>query len=264
MLGSLPLTALQERDRAMSWMLSAIFDRPGLGSHTLLRGGAALRKTWGFAHRFSENLTFTTLGRLPLREVQEAAHAINDTLASQGYEDAGPPRLEIQNETRGRETTVMRVPFTNPRLDAPETVTLLFTVFETLYYPPSLQTIWHPYPDAKNLEAARVPTYDLREVAAEKVRQLTGGSTQARDILDLAALNNHGIKPTHVAASLPAKFTRHTQALDPNAAARLSTHRDDFLLDFGETAYLYTDPNLNTFNTAWTQALAFIGQALAP
>lgn len=248
----------------MSWILSAIFDRPGLGSHTLLRGGGSLRKAWGFSHRFNETLAFTTLGRLLIREVQDAAHAITDTLATQGYDDAGSPRLEIQNETRGRETTLVHVSVANPRLEFPETVTLLFTVFETLYYPPSLQPIRHPYADASHLEAARVPTYDVREIAAEKVRLLATDSTNARDVLDLAALNQRGVEPTHVAASLAAKFARHAQPLDQNASARLATRRDAFLLDYGETTYLHDDPSLNSFNTAWTLALAFVGRALAP
>jgi predicted nucleotidyltransferase component of viral defense system len=55
-----------ERDYALSYLLAAIAETPGLGEQVVLKGGTALKKMYYRDYRFSEDLDYSTLRPGPL------------------------------------------------------------------------------------------------------------------------------------------------------------------------------------------------------
>ena len=77
-----------EKDYALSYLLAAIAEMPGLGDEIALKGGTALRKLYYPGHRFSEDLDYSTLIPGPIlnieQKVAEAIQGMREMLYQRG------------------------------------------------------------------------------------------------------------------------------------------------------------------------------------
>lgn len=168
-----------EKDYALSYLLLAVSQTEGLRQSLVLKGGTALRKAYFEGYRFSEDIDYSTRTVGPLaeldRHIEEAVDRAQDLLADRGPFTAQYERESLKEpHPAGQASFIIRVQF--PYHRKPDCrLKLEITVDEPLLLPPQERPILHEF--SEDLRG-RVQTYDLAEIAAEKLRALL--QSQAR------------------------------------------------------------------------------------
>lgn len=183
-----------EKDYVLGWVLQAIAEDDEL-SRWVFKGGTCLKKCFFETYRFSEDLDFTVPAEEPLSEVA-IAEALN-RISSWVEERCGVtfPRERIKVEQydnpRGNSSYQARLTYAGPLGMARRNLQKIkfdITQDEIIASEPALRDVHHPYRDQED-PPARVRTYSLEEILAEKSRALYERQGRARDVHDVVHLS---------------------------------------------------------------------------
>lgn len=186
-----------EKDYALSYLLAAIAETPGLGEQIVLKGGTALKKLYYRDYRFSEDLDYSTrrLGLLTdIAEImQEAVRRMAARLDERGPFDLSLETLTLKLPHPGDQAAfLVRVRYPGQRA-ALCRLKVEITVDEPILLSVEKRPILHDF--AEKLPGS-VDCYALAEIVAEKLRALLqsrehlaergwGASRACRDYYDL-------------------------------------------------------------------------------
>ena len=165
-----------ERDYLLSWVLKAIYESEPLRERFVHKGGTALRKLY-FPHaRFSVDLDFTMVKRMPEEALRASLLGLGAGVEmSCGLTFLQPRfRFEKTDDEYGAETFEARLYFrrlVHPG-GAPLGVVIDATYNEILLLPVEQREVHYDYSDADDFGQVVVPAYSLEEIAAEKLRGL--------------------------------------------------------------------------------------------
>ncbi|RKY89342.1 CRISPR-associated protein Csx11 [candidate division KSB1 bacterium] len=164
-----------ERDYAQNWILKNLFE-----IKMALKGGTGIRKIYVQGYRFSDDLDFTLLEKTGKKDI---INAIENAIIK-AKEDSGIEfREEIQLEENINGFTANIYFSIIKRGSVPIKIKLDITGYhkEKVLLPIENRKIIHPYSDSFE---ARINTYSLEEIVAEKVRALFE-RTRPRDLYDV-------------------------------------------------------------------------------
>lgn len=186
-----------EKDYALSYLLAAIAETPGLGEQVVLKGGTALKKTVYRDYRFSEDLDYSTLRPGPLTNIaktmQDAVRRMSDRLYERGPFEVRHEMLTLKQPHPGQQSAfLVRVQFPGQR-QALCRLKVEITVDEPILLPIEKRPILHNFGEEFSMT---VDVYALAEIVAEKLRALLqsqgrlaergwGASRVCRDYYDL-------------------------------------------------------------------------------
>ena len=168
-----------QKDYALSFLLSAMAQTPGLGDKIALKGGTALKKLFYRDYRFSEDLDFSILefGVLPNADelMQAAIQRMTALLENRGpFEVWVEPLVPSQPHPGQPMTYAVRVRFPDDRL-APCRLRVEISVDELVLLPVKSYSILHEYSEPYE---GFMQGYALAEIAAEKLRALLQSQDQ--------------------------------------------------------------------------------------
>jgi uncharacterized protein len=165
-----PLDVL-EKDYALSYTLSAIYQDESLASSLVFKGGTSLRKAYFPDYRFSVDLDFSATSG-PRGEEMEAAVERVAAAAERALLERGPFRVTSGRRSEraphpgAQEAFQVRVQF--PWQSQPHCIIKIeITTDEAILLPPRSLPLLHPY--AEDLSCLLV-CYSLEEMVAEKLR----------------------------------------------------------------------------------------------
>jgi len=186
-----------EKDYALSYLLAAIAEMPGLGDEIALKGGTALRKLYYPGHRFSEDLDYSTLIPGPIlnieQKVAEAIQGMREMLYQRGpFQVEFEPLSLREPHPGGQVAYLVRLQFPAQRQPLCR-LKVEIAIDEPVLLPAIARPILHDFDEPMQ---ARVPAYALAEIVAEKLRALLqsrehltrrgwGASRVCRDYYDL-------------------------------------------------------------------------------
>ncbi|MFA5615100.1 MAG: nucleotidyl transferase AbiEii/AbiGii toxin family protein [Methanoculleus sp.] len=171
-----------ERDYAQNWLLAHLGALP-----MALKGGTGIRKVFIESYRFSDDLDFTLLEPCEKEILKEK---IVDAV-SRAREESGirfEEDISIVETTTGfRATSLFRIIPMSASTPTRIIIDLTTVSNENVLLPVLKREIYHPYSDKL---FARVPSYSLEEIMAEKIRSLFQ-RVRPRDIYDIWCLADH-------------------------------------------------------------------------
>ena len=186
-----------ERDYALSYLLAAIAETPGLGEQVVLKGGTALKKMYYRDYRFSEDLDYSTLSPGPLTNIektmQDAIRQLSDRLYERGPFEVRHQTLTLKKPHPSQQPAfLVRVQFPGQR-QALCRLKVEITVDEPILLPKEKRPILHNFGEEFSMN---VDVYALAEIVVEKLRALLqsqghlaergwGASRVCRDYYDL-------------------------------------------------------------------------------
>ncbi|MGH3544978.1 MAG: nucleotidyl transferase AbiEii/AbiGii toxin family protein [Mycobacteriales bacterium] len=188
-----------EKDYVLGWLLAGIAGHHGL-KNWIFKGGTCLRKCYFETYRFSEDLDFTVIDEpdepdqlLPI--FQEIAETIYDSCGLRLL--ANETSFRRRKNRRGKPTTEGKIAFIGP-MGSPSVpkVKLDVTTDELVARPTVVRPAFHAYADAPEQTdagvgiVARVRSYSLVELMAEKLRALTE-RCRPRDLYDVIHTHRH-------------------------------------------------------------------------
>lgn len=183
-----------EKDYVLGWVLRALaYDE--MLSRWLFKGGTCLKKCFFETYRFSEDLDFTVPPDESLSDIA-IAKAL-DRISAWVEDRCGItfPRDRIKVEEyrnpRGNLSYQARLMYAGPlRMTRGSLQKIKFDITEdeAITSEPALREIHHPYRDQQD-PPARVRTYSLEEILAEKSRALYERQGRARDVYDVVHLS---------------------------------------------------------------------------
>lgn len=202
-----------EKDYALSYLLAAIAETPGLES-IVLKGGTALKKAYYGDYRFSEDLDYSTLHpgvSLELHEgVSSAVQRMAERLNERGPFAVAHERLTLKEPHPGGQIAyLVRVQFPGQRQPLCR-LKLEITVDEPVLLPVQQRPLLHGFNEELS---AILQVYALAEIVAEKLRALLqsrrqlqqrgwGASRVCRDYYDLWSVLKRGDASEHVMPDL--------------------------------------------------------------
>jgi len=230
---------LVDLDYALACFLVSLFRRAGAAG-LCFKGGTCLRKCYYADYRYSEDLDFTLTERMSREALEDLLTAAARDAADDWAVDfgAGPLRVEVVDDEYGKETYQARVYYRGPLRRAhgdPRAIRVDVTTSEVMAFPIRRLPIIHTYSDAADLADVRVPSYDLLETTAEKIRALAGQRRYAisRDVYDLAQLvDRENPDASRLASALPRKWEVKGMPPGPVALDRLAARRAEFREDW--------------------------------
>lgn len=187
-----------ERDYLLSWILAGISKVPLLFDTLVFKGGTALRKCYFGDYRFSEDLDFTGLHGVPKgadmeHAVKEACDIAMHLLRKPDPIDITCERYVEKRPHPGNQETFKiraRLPW---HKDPSSSIMVEITVNEKVLKPVQTREIIHQY--SNEFLKAKIKTYSLEEIVAEKLRAILQNldmlkrrgwaRTRARDYYDL-------------------------------------------------------------------------------
>lgn len=186
-----------EKDYAISYLLRAIAETPGLGERVVLKGGTALKKMYYQDYRFSEDLDYSTVSLGPLPDIaqsmQEAVRRMAEQLDERGPFEVRHETLTLKQPHPGQQAAyLVRVRYPGQR-EALCRLKVEITVDEPVLLPVEKRPILH---DFNEEFSGSLGVYALAEIVAEKLRALLqsqehltergwGASRVCRDYFDL-------------------------------------------------------------------------------
>jgi len=186
-----------EKDYALSYLLAAIAETPGLGEQVVLKGGTALKKIYYRDYRFSEDLDYSTLHPGPLTDIaqtmQDAVRRMAERLDERGPFEVRDAVLTLKLPHPGQQAAfLVRVRYPGQR-EALCRLKVEITVDEPIFLPVEKRPILHDFGEEFSVA---VDVYALAEIVAEKLRALLqsrghlaergwGASRVCRDYYDL-------------------------------------------------------------------------------
>jgi predicted nucleotidyltransferase component of viral defense system len=191
---------IAEKDYALSYLLAAIAETPGLGEALALKGGTALKKLYYADYRFSEDLDYSTL-RSDVEpnisaHIAVATRRMETHLLERGPFSVQYEPLALKLPHPGRQAGfLVRVQFPGQRA-ALCRLKVEITVDEPVLLPIVSLPILHSFDETLT---ATVVAYTLTEIVVEKLRALLqshrrlltrgwGASRVCRDYYDLWAV----------------------------------------------------------------------------
>jgi predicted nucleotidyltransferase component of viral defense system len=188
---------IAEKDYALSYLLAAIAETPGLGEQVVLKGGTALKKTVYRDYRFSEDLDYSTLRPGPLTNIEKTMHdavrRMSDRLFERGPFEVRHEMLILKQPHPGQQSAfLVRVQFPGQQ-QALCRLKIEITIDEPILLPIEKRPILHNFEEEFSMT---VDVYALAEIVAEKLRALLqsqgrlaergwGASRVCRDYYDL-------------------------------------------------------------------------------
>lgn len=171
-----------EKDYALSYLLAAVSETEELGKNLVLKGGTALRKMYFKGYRFSEDIDYSSRTLGPIEELdRHLAAAIR--LAERMLEERGPFSIQYEHESlkephpAGQASYILRLQF--PYHQRPLCrIKVEITVDEPIILSPRELPILHDFPEEI---PGRVESYDLAEIASEKLRALLQSHARIRE-----------------------------------------------------------------------------------
>ena len=177
-----------EKDYVLGWLLWGIGSDESLAANWIFKGGTCLKKCYIETYRFSEDLDFTVMPGVPVREsevmpiLQRVLERIEEACGI-NLKDQSP---KLKTHVSGLYTEG-RVYYRGPR-NAPQvaSVRLDLSASEKAVRPSVLREIAHAFPD-KLPTPGTVRCYSFEEVFAEKIRAM-GERSRPRDLYDIINL----------------------------------------------------------------------------
>ena len=169
-----------EKDYALGYLLAGMAQVKELQAALVLKGGTALRKFYFADYRFSEDLDFSALGRIPDMDaaMQSAVDATQALLFERGPFVVSLERLVLREpHPGGQDGFTVRVRFPSHREPLCR-LKVEVTNDEEVVLPPIMRSLLHRYPP--ELSAAW-RCYPLEEIVAEKLRALLQSRARLRD-----------------------------------------------------------------------------------
>jgi uncharacterized protein len=186
-----------EKDFAISYLLRAIAETPGLGEKVVLKGGTALKKMYYQDYRFSEDLDYSTVRLGPMagiaQSMQEAVRRMAERLDERGPFEVRHETLTLKQPHPGDQAAyLVRVRYPGQR-EALCRLKVEITVDEPVLLPVEKRPILHDFGEEFS---GSLGVYALAEIVAEKLRALLqsqehlaergwGASRVCRDYYDL-------------------------------------------------------------------------------
>ena len=231
--------AVIERDYVLAWFLT------GLSEHALrdvlaFKGGTALRRRWFEDYRFSEDLDFTLIRPITLKEILAGLDEIFVAIKTQtGLQMA----FDHEDRHGHHNCHTFYLRYEGP-LPAPNDVKVDITINETLCFSLQDRPVLRTYEYFDDLpEGPTIKVYALEEITIEKLLALSDNArNEPRDLYDLwFLLNSTGIQlaDMHTEIETKLKFRkRPIEGIEQAVAAkekllsrlwntRLSHHMND-------------------------------------
>jgi len=176
---------LQERDYALGWFLLGLAQEPSLSQGMAFKGGTALRKTYFPDYRFSEDLDFTLMESMGMKDLQPGVESVLRQIKRASGMHMWIAKWKVKREVVGEEAYQARVAYVGPlgQSTSPPRIRLDLTRYECLVLSPMRRVVTHSYSDAPS-GSRRVLTYRLEEMLAEKLRALLR-RCYPRDVYDV-------------------------------------------------------------------------------
>jgi len=191
-----------ERDYIVSWVLAGILANNKLKEKLIFKGGTALKKCYFGDYRFSEDLDFTAMEGIPVKEELEKEITVSCKSAVGLAQKFSPLELKSEKYAEkephpgGQEAFIVKGKFPWHRDFMPK-VMIEITMDEPVTVKPLKRRIIHGYEEDIEQE---IFVYSLEEIVAEKMRALLqylkkleerGWSrSRARDYYDLWKIFN--------------------------------------------------------------------------
>ena len=186
-----------ERDYLISWILAGISRMDTLREMLVFKGGTALKKCYFGDYRFSEDLDFSSMGKVHTGIDMERAMLDACEMAAGLLDEYAPVEIACERYTEkdphpgGQEAFIIRARLPWQRL--PQTRLMIeISMDENILLSPEERTVIHEYGEPLD---ARLRVYALEEIIAEKMRAIlqhveklhTRGwsRSRARDYYDL-------------------------------------------------------------------------------
>lgn len=191
--------AMVERDYLISWALKAIYGITRLRQSFVLKGGTALRKLYFPQTRFSVDLDFTLVERIPEEQLRTLLIEVGSQVETGCGLNFLAPRAQFQkaSDEQGAETFQARLYFRRLVHPAGAPLALLIdTIYdEVILLPIQERVMSYSYSDAADFGQVMVRAYSLEEIAAEKLRGLLFQrvNPSPRDAYDLWLLWHSGM-----------------------------------------------------------------------
>ncbi|MFQ5946951.1 MAG: nucleotidyl transferase AbiEii/AbiGii toxin family protein [Anaerolineae bacterium] len=232
----------------------------------LFKGGTCLRKCYFPEYRFSEDLDFTAIEEVTLESAETGARSVVQRVQDVFALDlsAAPLTVRTIRDSSGEISIDVRVYYRGPlrRTGAPRAIRVHLSTGEFVGLPPSNRALLHSYGDKELIENARIACYDLREIAAEKLRAVCGQRQFAisRDVYDLHQLVAHkGISLEDVSGILAPKFEARGLALEVVDPVAFAARRDGYQRDWSRNlAHLLPSLEEPSFEEAWETAVELV------
>ncbi len=179
---TIPVKSL-EKDYVLSWLLIGIAESELCKSVTF-KGGTALKKFYFPDYRFSEDLDFTLLTEMSLKEIELQLQEIYKIVL-----DESSVRLALKNSEKHINGYTFYINFSGP-LDADikrGEIKADFTIKEKLIFEPSFKKLLRSYDEYLDMpKNIKMKVYTLEEIFIEKILSvLDNARREPRDIYDL-------------------------------------------------------------------------------
>jgi hypothetical protein len=171
-----------EKDQAITLVLTALSLEPA-AKHLVFKGATALSKVYFSGYRFSADLDFTASQDIVSELLQAEPRII------EAGRRVGVRVTRLERVPTGRSGRTLKVRYADMNGHSNH-ILVQMSLREPVRLPAKSRAVVDPYGVASR--DARIPTMDLREIAAEKIRSLLMRS-QARDLYDLWFLLRTGV-----------------------------------------------------------------------
>jgi predicted nucleotidyltransferase component of viral defense system len=209
--------AVIERDYCLAWFLTC------LGGHRLraflaFKGGTALRRCWIEHYRFSEDLDFTLVQPIELKDILAG---LDEIFAEMKARTAIEMAFDREDRHGHLNTHTFYLGY-KAQLPARSDVKVDITIKEALCFPLVDRPILRTYAEFADLpEGPTVQTYSLQEIFIEKLAALSDKArTEPRDLYDLWRLiDPAAIRAGELKGELAAKLAIRDRKPDGVGAA---------------------------------------------
>jgi len=256
---------LVDLDYVLGCFLASLFRRAEAAA-LCFKGGTCLRKGYYADYRYSEDLDFTLTGRMGRETLEGLLEAVAADATDQWAMDfrVRPVRIKVVDDEYGKESYQASLYYRGPlrRTGDPRAIRVDVTTSEVIAFPVRERAILHPYSDAADLADVRLPSYDLLEMAVEKMRALAGQRRYAisRDIYDLAQLfDREGLDASRMAPALPSKWQIKGLKSGTIDLERLAAQQDEFRQDWDQNLRRLLPAGVPAdFGIAWGKVTALL------
>jgi len=234
----------------------------------VFKGGTSLAKCHFAEYRFSEDLDFTaltTITETSLKDiVDRTKQSMQDSIGIPT--DVETSKVDVIQDDYGQESFEAKIYYRGPWEYGGSARSLRIHVNrdETIVFPTPTLTVSHRYSDKTELPQARLQTYALEEILAEKLRVLSGQRkfAIARDLYDVQFLSRQPVSFQDVFRAIPRKCAIKGISFEGIDVDKLSQRKSEYEVNWkNNLEYLIPEPLKVPFEDAWTVSLAMLSQA---
>jgi hypothetical protein len=184
--------AVLERDYCLAWFLVGLSRTP-LRHRLAFKGGTALKRCYFGDYRFSEDLDFTLMTKTTFDVIRAELEPVFAEVSRSGGVSIRFGHEDTQSHQNSH-TFYLSYEGPLPATARAKEVKVDITINEEVVFPLELRRVLRAYEEYADLpEDAEIPTYALREIAAEKVVALLDPArNEPRDLYDLWFLTSCG------------------------------------------------------------------------